>query len=155
MKEKIEKIVISAAALLVVVSVFLLGLLVLGLAWQLSPPDGAYTVLNPKNHSAAHVIEEHSRSIYVNREFVVSREIDVSITRSLVKHASDGAVIRIDLPSSNVHYFPGTYKIQRIFDVPTGVVSGTFKLHSRVCWTQNPVKSNCVDLPVLDLVIKP
>lgn len=127
---------------------FIAGLTVAYLQyWRYDPP---YVVINPGNHFATQMDGD---TITVGRDFIIKRPVEITITRELIQSAN-GILTRVELPSTVVSYTPGKYSAHRIHEIPS-LKPGIYELKNRLCWQANLLRRDCLDLPVLELDIKP
>ena len=125
-----------------------LGLIAGYLNWVKYEP--AFTVLNPEKHWVKQV---DPKTILVYREFRVTRERQFLFIRELLQGTDSDAVVRIELPTTLVEYVPGSYQTERLQPIPT-LKPGRYLMANRVCWKPNILKSECVELPRLQLEIR-
>jgi hypothetical protein len=111
--------------------------------------EPAFEVINPESHS---VKMDGPRHVVIHREFRIHREREFLFIRELVRGMDGNAVLRVELPTTVVEYPPGDYKTDRVQEVPP-LKPGTYSMTNRVCWKPNIIKTECVNLPRLDLVV--
>lgn len=123
------------------------GMIAAYLQWAQYEP--AFEVINPERHSAT---MNGPRHVVIKREFRVHREREFLFIRELVRSLEGNSIIRVELPTTLVEYQPGDYKTERIQEIPP-LKPGTYTMANRVCWKPNIIKTECVNLPRLDLVV--
>ena len=127
--------------------VCLLILILSGLAawWAYAPVNYPITILNPKEHSA---VQLDNNYIVIKREFIITRSVDIVVQREMVQVKPNGTLIKVDLPNLNISYVPGSYKTERLLEIPSSIF-GKFELRNKACWHTNPIKVDCIYLPTL------
>lgn len=90
--------------------------------------------------------------IVLNRTLRVTRKVEISITRELVKR--DGQFItKIALPGSRAIYEPGEYRLSRVLEIPEGVRPGVYHMVNVAHWKANPLRDVALELPPIRVVI--
>jgi hypothetical protein len=105
------------------------------------------------DHEADQAYVSHD-GIVLHRTLVVTRAVDLHLTRDLVRR--DGQhTVRIALPESRATYAPGRYELKRILEMPSGVPPGRYMMESVVHWRANPMRYKELQLPPVILEVPP
>jgi hypothetical protein len=123
-----------------------LGVIAGYLQWAKYEP--AYEVITPEEHRVELI---SPRYMNVRRTFRVNRPREFLIVRELTQGGKMD-MTRIELPTTIVEYPTGEYRTDRVQEIPP-LKPGTYVLANRVCWKPNILKSECTELPRLELVV--
>lgn len=115
------------------------------------PPKPAYQIWKPEIHKVVY----RDGHIIIHRGFCINTIDAITITRDLVQLDNRGeSTLRISLPQTTLPYDLGCHVIDRIFEIPKGTPSGTYKLINVATWQANAFREDMLKLPELIVTIQ-